>query len=129
MWCRSSSDHIRPRLIRLLGMLGSSHNGEVANAGRMADRLVRDAGLTWQDVIASGPTQTLPPRDSLADALRDWPLRWRAVLQLCQASHVRLPDKDRRFLASIADYRQQPSQRQLEWLRNIADRVREEAVP
>lgn len=41
----------RGRLGQLLGMLGSSYDGERANAGRMADRVVKDAGLTWHDVI------------------------------------------------------------------------------
>ena len=42
----------RGRLIKLLGLLGSDHNGEIASAGRMADALIRDAGVTWADVIA-----------------------------------------------------------------------------
>ena len=49
----------RDRLARLLGMLGSDFDGEVANAGRLADRLVRNAGLTWPDVLAP----SLPPPD------------------------------------------------------------------
>jgi hypothetical protein len=40
------------RLIKLLGLLGSDHDGEVAAAGRHADRLVRESGLTWSDIIA-----------------------------------------------------------------------------
>ena len=35
------------RLAKLLGMLGSNHDGEVSNAARMADALVREHGLTW----------------------------------------------------------------------------------
>src|SRR5215471_10842644 len=42
----------RERLIKLLGLLGSDHNGEIASAGRMADALIRDAGVTWADVIS-----------------------------------------------------------------------------
>jgi hypothetical protein len=41
----------RERLIRLLGMTGSDHDGEVSNAARLADRLVRSKGLRWGDVI------------------------------------------------------------------------------
>lgn len=43
----------RIRLVRLCGMLGSDFDGERANAGRLADNLVREAGLTWDQVIAS----------------------------------------------------------------------------
>lgn len=46
------------RLIKLLARLGSSHDGEVLNAARLADRLVRQAGLTWDDVLA-GPRRRL----------------------------------------------------------------------
>src|SRR5689334_21367855 len=35
-------------------MLGSSYDGERANAGRMADELVRGLGLTWEQVVADG---------------------------------------------------------------------------
>jgi hypothetical protein len=38
-------------LVKLLGLLGSDHNGEIASAGRMADALIREAGVTWADVI------------------------------------------------------------------------------
>jgi hypothetical protein len=59
------------RLTRLLGMLGSSHVGEVANAGRLADKMVRAAGLTWPDIIT--PTLAPPPPDQDADPIgADW---------------------------------------------------------
>src|SRR5215471_10819161 len=47
----------RDRLIKLLGLLGSDHNGEIASAGRMADALIREAGVTWADVIAPDTVQ------------------------------------------------------------------------
>ncbi|PWT71764.1 MAG: hypothetical protein C5B59_17445 [Bacteroidetes bacterium] len=42
----------KDRLIRLLGMLGSSFDGERANAGKMANDMLKKAGLTWEDVIS-----------------------------------------------------------------------------
>ena len=39
------------RLIALLGMLGSAHDGEVVNAARLAQRLIGGAGVTWADVL------------------------------------------------------------------------------
>jgi hypothetical protein len=61
-------DHLPPelsdRVAKLLGMLGSSHDGEVLNAARMADRAVRDAGLTWTDALQPtlpGPKPTQRP--------------------------------------------------------------------
>jgi hypothetical protein len=54
------------RLVRLLGMLGSAHDGEVATAGRKADRLIRERGLNWSQIIAPAAGQT--PHDSMDDA-------------------------------------------------------------
>ena len=39
------------RLVKLLGMLGSPHDGERAAAGAKADALIRSRGLTWDDVV------------------------------------------------------------------------------
>lgn len=49
---------IADKLVKVLGMLGSDHDGEVAAAGRRANAMIRNAGLTWGDVISS---RTLPP--------------------------------------------------------------------
>lgn len=40
------------RLVKLLGMMGSTHDGEVRNAAQLAQRLVASLGLTWEDVFA-----------------------------------------------------------------------------
>ena len=69
----------RDRLARLLGMLGSEFDGEVTSAARLADRLVRAAGLTWRDVIT--PALSHDPRsDTAADPLRG---DWRAMAARC----------------------------------------------
>jgi hypothetical protein len=41
----------RDKLAKMLGMLGSRHNGEVVAAGRSAHTLLKDAGTTWTDVL------------------------------------------------------------------------------
>ena len=52
------------KLAKVLGMLGSDHDGEIAAAGRRANQMVRSAGLTWGEVIApAAPApQQHPPR-------------------------------------------------------------------
>jgi hypothetical protein len=47
----------RERLVKLVGMFGSDHPGERSNAAAAADKLVRQAGLRWPDVILPA----LPP--------------------------------------------------------------------
>ena len=41
----------RDRIARVLGMLGSAHDGEVIAAARQAERLRAAAGLTWADIV------------------------------------------------------------------------------
>jgi hypothetical protein len=40
------------KLAKLLGMVGSAHAGERENAIRLADRMLRDAGMGWPDLLA-----------------------------------------------------------------------------
>jgi hypothetical protein len=42
----------REQLARVLGMLGSDHDGEVAAAGRQAERLRRQAEMTWHEILS-----------------------------------------------------------------------------
>ena len=64
----------RTRLARLLGMMGSQHDGEALNAARLADKLVREQGITWFNVISTAPPRASPdppppPRPSDDDVL------------------------------------------------------------
>jgi hypothetical protein len=45
------------RLRKLLGMLGSDHEGERATAGRMAHDLLRQHQLRWEDVFGANATR------------------------------------------------------------------------
>jgi hypothetical protein len=44
-------DRLRKKLVRVLGYLGSDSAGERDNAARMATRMLKEAGLTWYDVL------------------------------------------------------------------------------
>jgi hypothetical protein len=50
------------RLARVCGLFGSDHLGERAAAAAQADKIVRNAGLTWPDVLA--PQPLTPSRSS-----------------------------------------------------------------
>jgi hypothetical protein len=50
------------KLVKVLGMLGSVHDGEVAAAGRRADAMVKGAGLSWGDVIAPAAPRSEQPQ-------------------------------------------------------------------
>ena len=50
------------KLVKILSMLGSDYDGEVAAAGRRANAMVKDAGLMWDDVIAPAVPIPQPPQ-------------------------------------------------------------------
>lgn len=45
----------RRKLIALLGMLGSAHDGEKLNAARLAQRTLGEMGLTWEEFCGAQP--------------------------------------------------------------------------
>jgi hypothetical protein len=55
----------RDRLRKLLALLGSDHDGEVLNAARRIDALIKAANTGWQAVIPDVPDEH--PRPRLAD--------------------------------------------------------------
>jgi hypothetical protein len=104
------------RLAKLLGMLGSDRDGEVVNAGRAADRLVRSAGLTWFDVIALPAPSIVPGRGRDDD--------WRQTVSFCMARAHQLSPRERDFVWSMWCWRGQPTEKQMRWLQDIAARPR-----
>jgi hypothetical protein len=44
----------RSLLAKTLGMLGSNQQGEVLNAASLANKMLKEAGLRWQDVLGVG---------------------------------------------------------------------------
>src|SRR5690348_2846561 len=83
----------RERLAKLLGLLGSNHDGEVLAAARQAERLRSAAGVTWADIISP----TVPATKGLL-----WPESTSEAIELAIDNAQRLSDWDRQFIASIA---------------------------
>jgi hypothetical protein len=57
------------RLSNLLGMTGSSHDGEALNAVRLANALLAKHHLTWPAVITAPTDATTAPPESAPDAM------------------------------------------------------------
>jgi hypothetical protein len=60
------------RLVKVLGMLGSTHDGERAAAANLATSILKKHGATWGDLISRRddrprPPPPPPPRDDGAD--------------------------------------------------------------
>ena len=103
------------RLVKLLGMVGSEHDGEALNAARLADKVVREAGLTWANVI--GTARASRDTDPFAIA--------RACIEILQ-SGLWLKPAERRFLTGLPRF-QHPTEKQIDWLNDLLDRAREYA--
>ena len=76
------TDAERQRLLRILGMLGSSFAGERDNAARHAEAIRVRHGLTWEDLLAMKSEKEAPQpvqEPEAAEPPRDWnPPDWSA---------------------------------------------------
>ena len=97
------------RLAKLCGLFGSDHDGERATAAAMAHKLLRQRGLSWQQII-------IPPS----------PMAPLTIEQMIDAALSR-PDLldawEHGFIRGIRG-RQFLTQKQLNKLRDIAEKVR-----
>jgi hypothetical protein len=95
---------------RLAKLCGSTHDGERATAAAKADALVRQLGLTWQDVIVLpiGHTRLMVMSPTIAD--------WQKMASLCFARRAYLNPREREFIESMLRWRRKPTERQLDWL-------------
>ena len=114
-------DGLATKLAKVLGMLGSDHDGEVAAAGRRAHQLLTGAGLTWPEVIA-------PAAPAPQDPYRPPRRRWRRPTcpsdsaALCLQWPEVLTDWETDFCKSLVG-RHRTSPRQSEVLARIVGKV------
>lgn len=114
----SSSD--RSKLIAILGMMGSDHDGEALNAARLASRLVRANKTTWEELLSptvSAPTYRYEPPPP---PMRHWQAKAAKIL-------VRYPDLvsewEREFLKSLSRRFTTPTEKQAAILQRILRKV------
>lgn len=118
-------DSDRVRLIKLLGMTGSAHDGEVANAAMAADRLVRQAGLTWHDVLQPSVVRAESmPEPKPRPSTYTWrPARdWRTLAADCLRRRHALSEWEVTFLTNVTGFRV-ISDKQRKCLNNITLRL------
>jgi len=140
----------RDRLAKLLGMCGSHHEGERANAARMASDMVREAGLTWPEVLAGDDNERARLRAENKTLRRDNEHLQRAARDAIEramtprpAEHIKATAEGAQraaedllryqgcltawefdFLQSLFRLRGDPSQRQMRSLREITRKIR-----
>jgi hypothetical protein len=110
------------KLVKVLGMLGSDHDGEVAAAGRMAHAMLKAMGLTWGDVIKPAAPKPEPPPQSRTQR------RWRRTVSpgdtaaLCLQWSEVLTEWEVDFCRSIVG-RRRISAKQTDVIERIARKV------
>jgi hypothetical protein len=115
--------HSAERLVKLLGMLGSNHDGERAAAALKANALVREHGLVWSDVIST-PHADRRPNDARAKNQDDQKVDWRTMRDFCaQRSHLLRP-REQAFVDHIDSWRGALTEKQSAWLVSIYTRVK-----
>jgi len=105
----------RERLAKLLGMTGSSFDAEALSAARRANELVREAKLTWHEVL--GPVAPIGTKSSGSAKPNDGPSHdgddiydlndvrdIEAAIILCTAMGSCLSTWEKGFVRSVAEY-------------------------
>src|SRR4051812_41709078 len=101
---RGLSESGREKLIRILGLLGSAHQGERDAAALAAIRLLQQCDVTWQDVIAQPARANTEPSPLAAD--------WRALAMACLRQKHLLTVWEEQFVRELTVYQRRPSPRQ-----------------
>jgi hypothetical protein len=113
------------KLTKILGLLGSAHDGERASAAAKADALVRAAGLTWADVINVPPIVPNAPR---IRAWRSTNTDWQKMAAFCHARRDQLSSWERNFISAMLHWAGEPSEKQTDRLVSIYARMCSEAA-
>ncbi len=103
----------RAKVVGVLGMLASDFDGERASSGLLASRLIKDRGLSWDDLIAPAVGHNAEQSDH--DACSD--------LNLCLRHSRLLTDWERGFCVSLTTVRRL-SPKQIDVLHRIAGTLR-----
>lgn len=85
------------KLVKLCGMFGSDHEGERATAARLADQMVRGAGLTWESVFGLPPMLAPRLQPDIAPAL-DTAEKLKLDIMECVAEAVKMSRDQVAFL-------------------------------
>ena len=102
----------REKLAKVLAMVGSQHDGERANAAGLADRMVRAAGLTWEQVLTAAGTSR-----AASDYGSAWQAGFAAGSAAKEADQQSGEDRWEEFAESEPDL--------AEWISKKADRGQE----
>jgi hypothetical protein len=119
----------RDKLIKLLKLLGSQHDGERASAGKMAHELLRQLGLSWSEVIAQPNPFAEFEANSKVYARRrngsqDDSEIWDQKFDLLRAHRDQLNEWEKEFLGNAERYRHHLTPKQQAIVDRLVKQVR-----
>jgi len=123
-----NQDPPRRRIALLVPRLGSSFDGEIIATAKAIERIMTAEGRDWHwlaDVIRE-PVKVTTQGPQHSAGSNNVPMTdWRSVVRFCQLYGVgSLSEKDIHFIDNLSMLRpQRLSQRQAEWLGDIASRL------
>ena len=99
---------VSAKLAKVCGLLGSDHDGERAAAAAAATRILRDAGVSWSELLSAGAAPPDTPATTPATAhpqeiAREILLRQRHLLSAWEVG----------FTENLARWRGRPTPRQI----------------
>ncbi len=109
----------RTKLAKLLGLLGSNHQGERDAAGLAAHRLVQSHNATWFDVVAPVPSDDDDAPEPTPNPSQDW----RTLAAACGRYPHLLDRWEYEFIIGLPRF-PRLSVKQHDKLRKIATRLR-----
>jgi hypothetical protein len=114
---------IAPTLAKLIRLLSSNQSGEVAAAAHAIDRTLKSNGADWHDLAAMLVAVPPPPSSPKKSPQEDWhPMR-----EFCLQRSTRLRERELKFIASLANWRGDLTEKQFAWLSAIHERVRRQS--
>lgn len=78
----------RCRLAKILGMLGSAHDGEVLAAARAAQEALGEIGMTWEELIAGDTDSSHRPPNGHQTHRARQPANWQAFALRLVTTHT-----------------------------------------
>lgn len=115
------------RLGKLVRLLASDKPGEVTAAVAAINRALRSAGLdihALAEIVDRSPIVPRQSPDSPTATSDDNERPWRNIRSWCADHDEFLTDRECEFISSLAHWRGRPTEKQMNWLLLIEQKIR-----
>jgi hypothetical protein len=119
----------RSALAKLIRLLSSDVDGEALGAVRAPGRALRSAGADFHDLANIVETSSTAPSasdrpDHFDGDDGETELPWQSMVDVCTGELERFTFKEQQFLHTMQRWRGTPTEKQLNWLNALFERVR-----